>query len=109
MWRRRRREQLRRLEEAVAEGRANQAQLARRLELFEKIAAAAGLELDAPAPPEVPPSLLAAARDHSSTSASVRLDVGGRELIAVVGGDQGDPREWWAAIQRLAARLPDAS
>jgi hypothetical protein len=108
VWRGRRREQLRRLEEAVAEARANQVELAGRLELFEKIAAAAGLELDAPAAPDVPASLLAAARDRSST-ASVRLDVGGHELIAVVGGNRGDAREWWAAIQRLAARLPDAS
>jgi hypothetical protein len=109
MWRGRRREQLTRLEQAVAEARANQDELARRLELFEKIAAAAGLEPDAPAASEVPASLQAAAGDRSSSNASVRLDVGGRDFIAVVGGDRGDPREWWAAIQRLAARLQDAS
>lgn len=102
---------MRRLENAVAEARAEQAQLTRRIELFEQIAAAAGLELDK-APPgasEVPSSLLAAADDPRRSGASVHLDVDGREMVAVVGGVKGDPREWWAAIQRLATRLQDAS
>jgi hypothetical protein len=101
---------MRRLESAVAEARAQQAELARRLELFEKIAAAAGLELDEPpATTSVPPSLLAAARDPDSSGTSVRLDVDGHELIAVVDGERGDPREWWAAIRHLASRLRNAS
>ena len=110
MWGGRRRERIRRLENAVAEARAGQAELTRRIELFEKIAAAAGVELDEPpAVSEVPSSLLAAARDPRSSGASVRLDVDGREMVAVVGGEHGDPREWWAAIQRLATQLQDAS
>jgi len=39
----------------------------------------------------------------------VRLDVAGREFIAVVGGEGGDPREWWTAIQRLASQHRSAS
>jgi hypothetical protein len=35
--------------------------------------------------------------------------VDGRELIAVVDGEDGDPLEWWSAIQRLASRLRSAS
>jgi hypothetical protein len=82
----------------------------RRIAVFEKIAAAAGVELDDPqAASEVPPSLLAAASDPRRTGASVRLDVDGREMVAVVGGERGDPREWWAAIQRLSARQQNAS
>jgi hypothetical protein len=110
MWRGRRRERIRRLENAVAEARAGQAELMRRMELFERIAAAAGVELgEAAATPAVPATLLAAARDPRRSGASVRLDVDGRELVAVVGGESGDPHEWWAAIQRLATQLPDAS
>jgi hypothetical protein len=109
VWLGRRRRQIRRLEDAVAEARAGQAQLSRRVELFEKIAAAAGLELDEPvAAAQVPPSL-AAAQDQLSRGATVRLDVDGREFIAVVGGDRGDPREWWTAIRRMASRLGNAS
>jgi hypothetical protein len=109
-WRRRHRERIRRLENAVAEARTERAELARRMELFEKIAAAAGLELDeSPAPAAVPEALLAAARDQRSGGAPVYLDLEGRRLVAVVGGDSGDPREWWAAIQRLASRQQDAS
>lgn len=108
-WRQRHRERIRRLENAVAEARAERAQLARRMELFEKIAAAAGLELgQSPAATAVPEALLAAARDPRSGGAPVYLDLDGRRLVAVVGGDSGDPREWWAAIQRLA-RQRDAS
>jgi hypothetical protein len=101
---------MRRLENEVAEAKAGQAELQRRVELFEKIAAAAGVELDdAVAMDSVPPSLLAAAQDPRHTGAPVWLDVDGRELIAVVDGEGGDPREWWSAIQRLASRLRSAS
>ncbi len=47
MWREKRR--LRQLENEVAQARAGQADLQRRLELFEKIAAAAGVEAPGPA------------------------------------------------------------
>jgi hypothetical protein len=101
---------MRRLENEVAEAKAGQAELQRRVELFEMIAAAAGVELDdAVAMHPVPPSLLAAAQDPRRTGAPVWLDVDGRELIAVVDGEGGDPREWWSAIQRLASRLRSAS
>lgn len=110
---------MRRLESEVAAGRAEQAELRRRLELFEKIAAAAGAALDDPAQGDagatdvlatapVPPSLLAAAQDPRRSGAPVRLDVNGSELIAVVDGE-GDPHEWWSAIRRLASRLGNAS
>jgi hypothetical protein len=96
------RRRLRRLEHEVRETRADQAELRRRLELFEKIAEAAGAALADPVPaPPVPPSLLAAAGDPRQQGAPVRLAVEGREVIAVVGG-KGDPSEWWAAIRRLA-------
>jgi len=101
---------MRRLENEVAEARAGQAELMRRVELFEKIAAAAGVELDDTVAAEpVPPSLLAAAQDPRQNGAPVRLDVDGREFIAVVDGEGGDPHEWWSAIQRLASRLRSAS
>jgi hypothetical protein len=92
------------LEDAVAEAKAGQAELARRVELFEKIAAAAGAELsDQPPAADVPRPLMAAAQDPRQ-DAPVHLDVAGREFIAVVGGEGGDPHEWWAAIQHLAAQ-----
>jgi hypothetical protein len=96
---------MRRLENEVAAARANQADLTRRLELFEKIAAAAGVELaDPPEPADVPAPLAAAAHDPRQ-NAPVRLSVDGREFIAVVGGgDGGDPIEWWTAIKQLAGR-----
>ena len=105
MWQERRRQRMRRLENEVATARANQAELTRRVELFEKIAAAAGVELaDPPDPAEVPPPLAAAAQDPRQ-DAPVRLNVDGREFVAVVGGgDGGDPIEWWTAIKHLAAR-----
>ncbi len=82
----------------------------RRVELFEKIAAAAGAELDdTVATDPVPPSLLAAAQDPRQAGAPVRLYVDGRELIAVVDGEGGDPHEWWSAIRRLASGLRSAS
>ena len=110
VWKDRHNQRIRRLENEVAEARAGQAELQRRVELFEMIAAAAGAELDHPvATNPVPPSLLAAAQDPRRTGAPVRLEVDGRELIAVVDGEDGDPLEWWSAIQRLASRLRSAS
>jgi hypothetical protein len=107
-----RRRRLERLEREVAEARAAQAALQRRLEVFEKIAAAAGADLDLddtmPQQP-VPPSLLAAALDPNRKGAPVRLAVGGEDVIAVIGEEGGDPREWWAAIHQLATRLRSAS
>ena len=109
MWLERRRERIRQLEDAVAEAQASQAELMRRLELFEKIAATAGVELgERQQPADVPEPLVAAARDPRQ-DAPVRLDVAGREFIAVVGGEGGDPREWWTAIQHLASQHKSAS
>jgi hypothetical protein len=100
---------MQRLEDAVAEAKASQAELTRRLEMFEKIAAAAGVELsDPPAAADVPRPLLAAAQDPRQ-DAPVHLDVAGREFIAVVGGEGGDPHEWWAAIQHLVAQSGNGS
>lgn len=112
MWREKRR--LRQLENEVAQARAGQADLQRRLELFEKIAAAAGAEVSDPAAEQadddtMPQSLVVAAQDPRQGGAPVRVDVDGRELVAVVGGGGGDPHEWWSAIQRLASRLRSAS
>jgi hypothetical protein len=111
---------MRRLENEVAAGKTERAELRRRLELFEKIAAAAGAQLDdaglndtrathPAARTPVPPPLLAAAQDPRQHGAPVRLRVDGRELIAVVDGDGGDPHEWWRAIRRLASRRRSAS
>src|SRR5690349_2928188 len=67
MWKERRSQRMQRLENEVAAGKAERAELRRRLELFEKIAAAAGATLDDPAADTmataepVPPTLLAAA------------------------------------------------
>ena len=109
MWLARRRRRMQRLEDAVAEATASQAELMRRVELFEKIAAAAGVELgDQPSAADVPQPLMAAARDPRQ-DAPVHLDVAGREFIAVVGADGGDPHEWWAAIQHLAAQPGNGS
>jgi hypothetical protein len=109
VWLARRRRRMQRLEDAVAEAKASQAELMRRVELFEKIAAAAGVELsDQPAAADVPRPLLAAAQDPRQ-DAPVHLDVAGREFIAVVGGEGGDPHEWWAAIQHLAAQPGNGS
>jgi hypothetical protein len=110
VWRKRHR--LQRLECEIAEGKAERAELRRRLEQFETIAAAAGAALPgegqqdrwlggpAPAAP-MPPSLLAAARDLRSWDVPVRLDIAGAKAVAIVGGS-GDPREWWSAIWQLA-------
>jgi hypothetical protein len=109
VWRERRRVRIRQLEDAVAEAKASQAELMRRLELFEKIAATAGVELgERERASDVPEPLMAAARDPRQ-DAPVRLEVAGREFIAVVGGDGGDPRDWWTAIQHLASQQRGAS
>jgi hypothetical protein len=109
VWRERRRQRIQQLEDAVAEAKASQAELMRRLELFEKIAATAGVELDERQKvSDVPEPLVAAARDPRQDT-PVRLEVAGREFIAVVGGEGGDPREWWTAIQRLASQPRSAS
>ena len=104
---------MRRLENAVAEAREERAELQRRVDVFERIAAAAGASLRDPASdPEpigpVPSALLAAAWDPDETGVPVRVDVDGREVIAVI-GEGGDPREWWTAIRRLASWHRNAS
>ncbi len=132
MWRGKR---LERLEKEVAEARAERAALQRRVDLFEKIAKAAGAALDETGLEEtglaetgldsarsdeagpcgtvpimpVPQALLAAAQDPRRTASPVRLAVGGNDVIAVIGNEGGDPLEWWAAIQRLASGLRSAS
>jgi hypothetical protein len=128
MWRRRRR--LQQLETDIAQGRLERAELRRRLDWFETIAAAAGAVAPGSDPAgtvlhssrasatpsmaaqhstaalaSVPPSLLAAARDLRGHDVPVRLEVAGAEVIAVVGGP-GDPQEWWRAIWQTAG--PDA-
>jgi hypothetical protein len=113
LWRGRRR--IRRLEDEVAAARADQAALRRRLELFEMIAGAAGAALPdqpwpetaAPSTP-LPVSLAAAARTASPGETPIRLDVGGTDVIAVIGGP-GDPREWWSAVCEFADRAGVAS
>jgi hypothetical protein len=113
VWQGRRR--LRRLENEVAAARETQAELQRRVDMFEKIAEAAGAALDGPRtsaavpPAPVPPSLLAAACDPRQDGGPVRLAVDGRDVIAVVGGEGGDPGDWWMAIRRLAAPLRSIS
>jgi len=125
MWRRKHR--LQRLETEIARGRAERAELRRRLDWFEAIAAAAGAAAPGTDPPRtgllntdlpsttppgaaqqsavplapLPPNLLAAARDLRSQDIPVRLEVAGAEVIAIVGGP-GDPRAWWTAIWRTA-------
>jgi hypothetical protein len=106
LWSRQRR--VRQLAEELAQTRAEQTELRRRLELFEAIAGAAGAALpDAgwwgrvvPSAP-MPPGLLAAAGEETERDAAVRLEVSGTDVIAVVGGP-GDPREWWSAVWHLA-------
>ena len=113
MWRRRRR--LQQLETDIAQAKAERAELRRRLDWFEAIAAAAGTTAPgteasgaglprrhSTVPMAPPPSnLLAAARDLSRHDVPVRLEVAGAEVIAVIGGP-GDPCEWWTAIWRAA-------
>jgi hypothetical protein len=91
----------RRLADEIAEARVEQAELRRRLEAFEMIAAAAGAGLPAAPDAPVPPALVAAAGERRSADVSVRLNVAGHEVFAVVDGG-GDPLEWWTAIWDLA-------
>lgn len=98
------------LEKEAAEARAAQADLQRRLEAFEKIAAAAGADLTGTRPePPVPASLLAAALEPGRNGSPVRLAVDGEDVIAVIGDEGGNPGEWWAAIHQLATRPGSAS
>jgi hypothetical protein len=125
MWPRMRR--IQQLEIEIEQGKAERAELRRRLDWFEAIASAAGTAppgaglqgtgpvstaLPGTAPPgegpqstvpAPPPTLLAAARDLRGHDVPVRLDVAGAEVIAVVGGP-GDPREWWTAIWQTAGQ-----
>ena len=99
MWRTRHR--LQQLERELATARSERAELRRRLDWFEAIAAAAGAsQHDAPMA-SLPPSLIAAASGPRLHDTAVHLDVAGTEIIAVLGG-AGDPREWWTAIRRFA-------
>ncbi len=58
---------------------------------------------DTSAVDRLPPSLLAVSRELPSRTAAVRLAVDDSKVIAVIGGEGGDPYEWWAAIHRLAS------
>jgi hypothetical protein len=105
VWRKRRGR--RRLADEVAEARAEQAELRRRLEAFEMIAAAAGAAVRAAPEAPVPAALVAAAAERRTQDVPVRLDVAGSEVFAVVGG-AGDPREWWTAIWQVAGHTEQA-
>lgn len=84
MWRKRR--GFRRLADEVADARAEQAELRRRVEAFEMIAAAAGAAMHAVPDAPVPPELVAAAVERRSGDVPVRLEVAGSDVFAVVGG-----------------------
>lgn len=101
MWRERRR--LRHLEDEIVATKADQAELRSRMAMFEQIAASAGADLGVVPSKPMPQELLAAARDLHSREFPVRLDVAGIEAIAVIAGE-GDPREWWNAIWRIAGQ-----
>ena len=105
MWRARHR--LRHLEEEIVAARADQADLQRRVAMFEQIAASAGAGLAALPSKPMPQELLAAARDLHPREYPVRLDVAGTEAIAVIAGE-GDPREWWTAIWQIAGPQEEA-
>ncbi len=105
MWRKRR--GFRRLADELAEARVEQAELRRRIEAFEMIAAAAGAAVPNTPDAPVPPALVAVAGERRSSDVPVRLDVAGSEVFAVVGGP-GDPGEWWTAIWQLAGRSEQA-
>jgi hypothetical protein len=124
------RQRLAQLEKELAQTQAAQAALQQRVDVFEQIAAAAGASLDAGVPLDagaalgvgasldegqrgqppagplvpVPATLLAAATEGRPDGSPVRLAVGGRDVIAVIGDEGGDPRKWWMAIRQLAAR-----
>jgi hypothetical protein len=106
VWRKRR--GIRRLADELAEARGEQAELRRRLEAFEMIAAAAGATTSAVPTAPMPPALVAAAGEVRAADFPVRLDVAGREVFAVIGGP-GDPREWWTAIWHLSGRSEQAA
>jgi hypothetical protein len=129
VWKARRR--LQQLEEEVARARAERAELQQRLAAFEMIAAAAGTSMPdvaasspgsvqpgsvQPGPVQpgsvpvapVPPALVAAAGRGRQQGSPVRLAVSGQDVIAVIGDEGGDPREWWQAIRRVTGRR-DAS
>jgi hypothetical protein len=105
VWGRRR---LHRLEEEIAEAKADSAALRDRLDLFESIAAAAGAAVGPVPEAPMPPELVAAAREVHSQDIPVRLNVSGTEVIAIIGGP-GDPREWWTAIWQLGQRAQETS
>lgn len=116
MWQGRRR--LAQVEKELTATRVAQRALQQRVDMFEKIAAAAGASLNEAGPGDwparslapVPPNLLAAASERRAEGSPVRLAVGGRDVIAVIGDDEGgDPREWWTAIHKFTARLRSAS
>jgi hypothetical protein len=116
VWQGRRR--LAQVENELMATRTAQRVLQQRVDMFEKIAAAAGASLHeagsgdgtAGSLAPVPPNLLAAAAERRAEGSPVRLAVGGRDVIAVIGDDEGgDPREWWTAIHKFAARLRSAS
>jgi hypothetical protein len=116
VWQGRRR--LAQVEKELTATRAAQRELQQRVDMFEKIAAAAGASLHEAGPGDgparslapVPPNLLAAASERRAEGSPVRLAVGGRDVIAVIGDDEGgDPREWWTAIHKLTTRLRSAS
>jgi hypothetical protein len=109
-----RRRRIRRLEFEVAEAWASQDELRRRLELFERIAAAAGADLardpwwrEACIPEPVPPTLVAAARDAGPRPRAVCLSAAGTDVIAVA-DEPGDAADWWAAVSCVAAQDDEA-
>jgi hypothetical protein len=105
VWRKKR--GFRRLADELTEAKVEQAELRRRLEAFEMIAAAAGAAVSAGPEAPVPPELIAAASERRSDDVPVRLDVAGDAVFAVVSGP-GDPREWWTAIWQSAHRAEGA-
>jgi hypothetical protein len=112
VWRGRRR--IRRLEDEITAARVERAELRRRLEVFEKIAGAAGAALPEPqwqptrqSASPMPANLAAAARTLRPEEAPIVLDVGGTEVIAVIGGP-GNPRQWWSAVCEVAGQ-PDVA
>jgi hypothetical protein len=135
MWRRRRR--LQQLETEVAHGRAERAELRRRLDWFEEIAAAAGAvapgsdpegtvqlssrPMSAPLANALPPN---AAQTGTAPLAALppnllaaARDLRGHDVpvrldvagaeVIAVVGGPGDPEEWWRAIWRTAG--PEAA
>jgi hypothetical protein len=118
---RQRRGRIQRLEEEIAQARAERADLRQRLQMFEMIAAAAGVGEPDPlpgtpsaavpggaVPAPLPVSLIAAAHERRARHEPVWLEVGDSDVIAVVGGS-GDPREWWSAIWHTGKQAGDAS